>query len=65
MALGPFQIQSDKFAVTASREAARPVGFYRKIVLERREQERPEFTFVPVNVRKRAVFQQVKEKTLG
>jgi hypothetical protein len=35
------------------------------VVLERGEQERPEFTFEPVKAGKRPVFQQVQEKTLG
>ena len=41
------------------------IGRVRDVVLERGEQERPEFTFEPVNARERPVFQQVQEKTLG
>jgi hypothetical protein len=34
------------------------------VVLERGEQERPEFTFKPVNACKRPVFHHVQKKTL-
>ena len=62
---GVFCIQVYEFLVSSSFEAAGTVDRIREVVLERGEQERPEFTFEPVNARKRPVFQQVQEKTLG
>ena len=41
------------------------VARIREVVLERGEQERPEFTFEPVNAGKRPMFDHVQEKTLG
>jgi hypothetical protein len=35
------------------------------MVLERSEQERPEFAFESINARKRPMFQQVQEEALG
>ena len=48
-----------------TRFAAGTVDRIREVVLERGEQERPEFAFEPVNAGKRPVFEQVQEKTLG
>jgi len=41
------------------------VNLIREVVLERGEQERPKFTFEPVNARKRPAFDHVQEKRLG
>jgi len=41
------------------------VASIREVILERGEQERPEFTFEPVNAGKRPVLHHVQEKTLG
>ena len=62
---GLFCIQLYKFLVSSSFKAAGTVGRIREVVLERGEQERPEFTFEPVNARKRPVFDHVQEKALG
>jgi hypothetical protein len=54
-----------EFLVSSSFKAALTVDRIREVVLERGQQERPEFAFEPVNAGKRPVFQQVQEKTLG
>src|SRR5260370_36628118 len=62
---GVFCIQVYEFLVSSSFKAAGTVSHIREVVLERGEQERPEFTFESVNSRKRPVFYHVQEKTLG
>ena len=49
----------------SSFKAAGAVTRIRKVVLERGEQERAEFTFEPVDAGKRPMFDHVQEKTLG
>jgi hypothetical protein len=46
---GLFCIQLYKFLVSSSFKAAGAVSRVREVVLERGEQERPEFTLEPVN----------------
>ena len=60
-----FCIQLYKFLVSSSFEAEGMVDRIREVVLERGEQERPKFTFEPVNARKRPAFDHVQEKRLG
>ena len=62
---GVFRIQLYEFLVSSSFQAACTVERIREVVLEGGEQERPEFTFEPVNAAKCPVFQQVQEKTLS
>ena len=54
---GFFCIQVHKLLVSTSFKAAGAVNLISEVVLERGEQERPKFTFEPVNARKRPVFQ--------
>ena len=49
--------QMHEFLVSSSFEAAGMVDRIREVILERGEQERPEFTFEPVKAGKRPVFQ--------
>ena len=54
---GVFCIKLYKFLVSSSFETAGTIGRIRDVVLERGEQKRPEFTFEPVNARKRPTFE--------
>jgi hypothetical protein len=54
----------DEFLVSSSLIAAGTIDRIQEVVLERGEQERPEFPFEPVNAGKRPALQQVQEKPL-
>ena len=61
---GPFCIQSDEFLVSSSLIAAGTIADIGEVVLERGEQERPEFP-LSRSTPSRPAFQQVQEKPLG
>src|SRR4029077_14959968 len=58
-------VQLYEFLASSSFKAPGTVGRVRKVVLERGEQKRSEFSFEPVDVGECPLLQQVQEKTLG
>src|SRR6516225_10396404 len=61
---GRFPIQRDELILCAPFQAARPLCLIGDIVLKRSQEEGSEFTLQPVNLGQRAMFQQMKEKSL-
>jgi hypothetical protein len=62
---GLFCTQLDEFLVSSPFIAAGTIDRIQEVVLERGEQQRPEFPFEPVNAGNRPALQQVQEKPLA
>ena len=62
---GVFCIKLYKFLISSSFEAAGTVDRIRNVVLERGEQERPKFTFEPINASQAPGVPASGEKNLG
>src|ERR1700740_3588057 len=62
---GRFPIQRDELIFCATFQAVRPLCLIGDIVLKRSQEEGSEFALQPVHLGQRAMFQQMKEKSLS